>query len=142
MNTQTVLLSRTDGKHFRCSLLLDSLNVGGSRRPNVIRKCTTRVHSALPLSPVSSDIRYNGAKLMKAMQQHLEHVMIVQCQHNLVFRCVCAGSVVNRLRAGSRRIRASTPGRGKRVISSKHPDRFLSPPSFLLNRHERLFPWE
>jgi len=36
--------------------------VGGSREPNLIRKCTTRVLIEVPLSPVTSDIRHNGAK--------------------------------------------------------------------------------
>jgi hypothetical protein len=104
-------MGRTSGAVY---LLLDIFTVGGSRRPNpnLIRKCTTRVLSEVPLSPVTSDIRYNGAKLMKAMQQHLEHVVTVQCKHNWVFRCDCVVSVVTRLRAGRQRNRASIPGRG------------------------------
>jgi hypothetical protein len=48
------------------SLLLENIRtVGGSRHTNLIRKCTTRVLIEVPLSPVTCDIRYNGAKLIE-----------------------------------------------------------------------------
>ena len=65
----------------RRSLLLDNIRtVGGSRETNLIRKCTTRVVIEVPLSPVTCDIWYNGAKLMKAMQQRHKYVFYCTVQ--------------------------------------------------------------
>jgi hypothetical protein len=46
------------------------------------REPDSQVLIEVPLSPVTGDIRYNGVKLMKAMQQRRDHVLIAQCKQN------------------------------------------------------------